>query len=63
MALPMFSALADTVVEIPPDPHIDADRPILLDQLRPRTRRALDEFGAATCRVAVKNLSALEELS
>ncbi|WP_344806743.1 MinD/ParA family ATP-binding protein [Microlunatus ginsengisoli] len=63
MALPMFSSLAETVVEIPPDPHIDADRPILLDQLRPRTRRALDEFGAAVCRVAVKNLSALEELS
>ena len=63
MALPMFSSLADTLIEIPPDPHIEADRPILLDQLRPQTRRALDEFGAAVCRVAVKNVTAVEELS
>ena len=62
MALPMFSSLAHTVIEIPSDPHIEADRPILHDQLRPATRRALDEFGAAVCRVAVNNLNALEEL-
>lgn len=62
MAMPMFSSLAHTVREIPPDPHIEADRPILHDQLRAATRRALDEFGAAVCRVAVSNIKAMEEL-
>lgn len=62
MAMPMFSSLAHSVIEIPPDPHIEADRPILHDQLRPATRRALDEFGAAVCRVAVTNIHAMEEL-
>lgn len=62
MALPMFSQLAHSVVEIPSDPHIEADRPILHDQLRPATRGALDQFGATVCRVAVNNLKALEEL-
>lgn len=61
MALPMFSSLAHAVVEIPADPHIEADRPILHDQLRPATRRALDEFGAAVSRVAVSNIRAMKE--
>jgi hypothetical protein len=50
------------VIEIPPDPHIEADRPIQHDQLRAPTRRAIDEFGAAVCRVAVSNINAMEEL-
>lgn len=56
LARPMFDSLAHTVIEIPPDPHIDADRPILHHQLRPRTRRALDRLGAAVAAAAVKNI-------
>ncbi|MDN5764033.1 MAG: hypothetical protein L0H41_17190, partial [Microlunatus sp.] len=62
MAMPMFSALAHAVVEIPPDPHIEADRPIVHDQLRPATRTALDRFGAAVCAAAMKNIQGMEKL-
>ncbi len=61
-ARPMFSDLAADVVEIPADPHIEADMPIVHDQLRSETRAALDQLGAAVCRAASKNLQAFNEM-
>ena len=61
MALPMFSSLAYRVLEIPPDPHIEADRPVVHDQLRPQTRTALDQLGAAVCEAALKNINEMEK--
>jgi MinD-like ATPase involved in chromosome partitioning or flagellar assembly len=61
MALPMFSSLAYRVLEIPPDPHIEADRPLVHDQLRPQTRTALDQLGGAVCEAALKNIDGMEK--
>lgn len=61
-AKPVFESLAADVVEVPADPHIAEDGPILFDQLSPATRLQLDKLGAAVCGAAVRNIREMNNL-